>query len=325
MTLKTTNHNSHLPHQGNKIYIADGGLETTFIFLKNTDLPEFAAFDLLNSDSGIDGLRDYYQDYINIALRNKLGLILDTPTWRASTGWGYKLGYTPADIREYNLSSVSLMKSIRDRNISEDSPMIINGAIGPQDDGYNPAQLLSVDEAEQYHSHQVGALADAGVDMISAVTMTYAEEAIGVTRAAQSRGVPVAISFTVETDGQLPNGMSLKDAIETVDSVTKSTPVYYMINCAHPSHFSHVLKNDARWMDRIVGLRANASCMSHAELDEAIELDDGNPVEFGQSYAELNQQLKNLRVFGGCCGTDHRHISEVCKSLVPGEPGRSAA
>ena len=325
MSLKSTNHINSLPHKGDKIFIADGGLETTFIFLKNIDLPEFAAFDLLNSESGINGLRDYYQDYIDIALRNKLGLILDTPTWRASTGWGNKLGYTPADIREYNLSSVSLMKNMREGNVTEDSPMIINGAIGPQDDGYNPTQLLSADEAEQYHSHQVGALADAGVDMISAVTMTYAEEAIGVTRAAQSRGVPVAISFTVETDGQLPNGMSLKDAIETVDSVTKSTPVYYMINCAHPSHFSHVLKNDARWMDRIVGLRANASCMSHAELDEAIELDDGNPVEFGQSYAELNQQLKNLRVFGGCCGTDHRHISEVCKSLVPGEPGRSAA
>ena len=325
MSLKSINHINSLPHKGDKIFIADGGLETTFIFLKNIDLPEFAAFDLLNSESGINGLRDYYQDYIDIALRNKLGLILDTPTWRASTGWGNKLGYTPADIREYNLSSVSLMKNMREGNVTEDSPMIINGAIGPQDDGYNPTQLLSADEAEQYHSHQVEALADAGVDMISAVTMTYAEEAIGITRAAQSRGVPVAISFTVETDGQLPNGMSLKDAIETVDSTTNSAPAYYMINCAHPSHFDHVLKNDARWMDRIAGLRANASCMSHAELDEAVELDDGNPVEFGQSYAELNQLLKNLRVFGGCCGTDHRHISEVCKSVVPQEHSRTTA
>lgn len=325
MSLKSTNHESSLPHQGDKIFIADGGLETTFIFLKNIDLPEFAAFDLLNSDSGINGLRDYYQDYIDIALRNKLGLILDTPTWRASTGWGNKLGYAPADIREYNLSSVSLMKNIREGNVTEDSPMIINGAIGPQDDGYNPTQLLSADEAEQYHGHQVEALADAGVDMITAVTMTYAEEAIGITRAAQSLGVPVAISFTVETDGYLPNGMSLKDAIETVDSTTDSAPAYYMINCAHPSHFDHVLKNDARWMDRIVGLRANASCMSHAELDEAEELDDGNPVEFGQSYAELNQLLKNLRVFGGCCGTDHRHISEVCKSVDPQEHSRTVA
>ena len=325
MTLKSTNFKSNLPHQGDKIYIADGGLETTFIFLKNIDLPHFAAFDLLNSDSGIRGLRDYYQDYIDIALQNKLGLMLDTPTWRASTGWGYKLGYTPADIREYNLSSVSLMKDIRDRNITDNSPMIINGAIGPQDDGYNPAQLLSVDEAEQYHSHQVEALADAGVDMISAVTMTYAEEAIGIARAAQSHGIPVAISFTVEIDGQLPDGMSLKDAIEAVDSATHSAPAYYMINCAHPSHFIHVLKNDSRWMDRIAGLRANASCMSHAELDEAVELDDGNPVEFGQSYAELNGLLKNLRVFGGCCGTDHRHMREVCKSVVPQDHKRTAA
>lgn len=325
MTLKPTSQKISLPHQGERIFITDGGIETTFIFLKNIDLPEFAAFDLLNSESGINGLRDYYQDYIEIARQNKLGLILDTPTWRASTGWGSKLGYTPAEIREYNLSSVSLMKNIRDRNISEDSPMIINGAIGPQDDGYNPTQILSADGAERYHIHQVEALADAGVDMISAVTMTYAEEAIGITRAAQSLGVPVAIAFTVETDGQLPDGMSLKDAIETVDAATHSGPAYYMINCAHSSHFVHVLKNDARWMDRIVGLRANASCMSHAELDEAVELDDGNPVEFGQSYAELNQLLRNLRVFGGCCGTDHRHISEVCKSVVPQEHSRTAA
>ncbi len=325
MSLKSTNHRSCLPHQGDKIFIADGGLETTFIFLKNIDLPEFAAFDLLNSDSGINGLRDYYQDYIDIARHNKLGLILDTPTWRASTGWGKKLGYTPADIREYNLSSVSLMKNIRDHSVTEDSPMIINGAIGPEDDGYNPARLLSADAAEQYHGHQIEALADAGVDMITAVTMTYAEEAIGITRAAQSQEVPVAISFTVETDGRLPNGMSLKNAIEAVDTVTQSAPVYYMINCAHPSHFTHVLKNDAHWTDRIVGLRANAYCMSHAELDEAVELDDGNPVEFGQSYAELNQLLRNLRVFGGCCGTDHRHISEVCKSVVPQDHRRTAA
>lgn len=325
MTSKSTNHRIRLPHQGVKIYIADGGLETWFIFLKNIELPEFAAFQLLNSDSGINGLRDYYQNYIDIALRNELGLILDTPTWRASTGWGHKLGYTPADIRAYNQSSVALIKNLRDRNASEYSPMIINGAIGPQDDGYNPTQLLSADAAEQYHDHQVEALADAGVDMISAVTLTYAEEAIGITLAAQKRGVPVVISFTVETDGHLPNGMSLKDAIETVDAETQSAPAYYMINCAHPSHFNHVLRNDARWMDRIVGLRANASCMSHAELDEAVELDDGNPTEFGQSYAELNQLLKNLRVFGGCCGTDHRHINEVCKSVVPQKHQRTAA
>ena len=218
-----------------------------------------------------------------------------------------------------------MLEELRDKYASADVPMIINGAIGPQDDGYNPAALLSIDEAVQYHTHQVEALAEAGVDMLTAVTMTYAEEAIGITRAAQAAGVPVAVSFTVETDGRLPNGMSLEDAILAVDAATGFAPEYFMINCAHPSHFDHVLQGEANWTDRIYGIRANASCKSHAELDEAVELDEGNPAEFGQSYAVLNRRLKNLRVVGGCCGTDHRHIGEVCRSVLNMEPHPSRA
>ena len=243
-------------------------------------------------------------------------MVLDTPTWRASAGWGEQLGYSADDIRQYNKISIEILRDIRDQYASSDSPMIINGAVGPQDDGYNPSEILSSEAAQQYHAHQIKALAEFGADMITAVTMTYADEAIGITRAAQAAGIPVAISFTVETDGKLPDGMSLKDAISIVDVATEAAPVYYMINCAHPSHFEHVLEKDSDWMDRVFGIRANASCKSHAELDEATELDDGNPVEFGQDYVRLNRVFKNLRVMGGCCGTDHRHIGEVCKSIV---------
>ncbi len=307
---------NQLPHQGEKIYITDGGLGTTFVFQKNVDLPLFAAFHLLNSQSGIDGLKDYYRNYIDIARHNGYGLVLDTPTWRASTGWGEQLGYTADDIRSFNRTSIAILREIRNQYANDDSPMIINGAIGPQDDGYNPSQILSSEAAQKYHSHQIDVFAEFGADMVTAVTMTYAEEAIGITRAAQAADIPVAISFTVETDGKLPDGMSLKDAISIVDVATEAAPVYYMINCAHPSHFEHVLEKDADWMDRVAGVRANASCKSHAELDEATELDDGNPVEFGQDYARLNRVFKNLRVLGGCCGTDHRHIGEVCKSIA---------
>ncbi len=313
-----------LPHQSDKLFIADGGLETAFVFQKNFDLPLFAAFHLLNSQAGIEELKSYYEDYADIALRNGLGLVLDTPTWRASIGWGEQLGYTPREIRRYNEISVSLLRDFRAEFATPDNPMIINGAIGPQDDGYNPSTLLSVDEAIRYHGHQVRALAESGADMVTAVTMTYAEEAIGITRAAQAAGIPVAVSFTVETDGRLPNGMSLEDAISAVDAATDNAPVYFMINCAHPSHFDHVLQNDLRWTDRIFGIRANASCKSHAELDEMVELDEGNPVEFGLSYAQLKSQLKNLRVVGGCCGTDHRHVDEVCRSLLSQDLDTSA-
>ncbi len=316
MTIHTAVTTTQLPHQGERLFIADGGLETTFVFQKDVDLPLFAAFHLLNSQSGINSLKDYYKSYIGIARHNKFGLVLDTPTWRASKGWGKLLGYSADDIHSYNKTSIAILRELRNQYLSDDSPMIINGAVGPQDDGYNPSQTLSSDAAKQYHSHQIQTLAEFGADMITAVTMTYADEAIGIARAARAVGIPVAISFTVETDGKLPDGMSLRDAISVVDVATEATPVYYMINCAHPSHFEHVLDRDADWMDRIVGVRANASCKSHAELDEATELDDGNPVEFGQDYARLNRVFKNLRVLGGCCGTDHRHIDEVCKSIV---------
>lgn len=319
MTLLPIARTTDFPHEGNKIFITDGGLETTLIFEKNFDLPLFAAFHLLNTQEGIEGLRDYYQNYIDIARQNEFGLLLDTPTWRASAGWGRQLGYQPEDIQRFNESSVSLLQQIRQEYETNSCPMLINGVIGPQDDGYHPTQILSADEAEQYHCHQVGVLANSKADMITAVTMTYVDEAVGIARAANKAGIPVAISFTVETDGLLPDGGTLAEAINAVDRATNSTPVYYMINCAHPSHFMPVLEKDAGWMDRIVGIRANASCRSHAELDEAVELDDGNPVEFGQSYAQLNTMFKNLRVFGGCCGTDHRHINEVCKSLTVSE------
>lgn len=315
MTIQNRKYREGLPQLGTKKFITDGGIETALIFLQEIDLPLFAAFPLVANHEGIAQLKAYYQPFIDIARAYKAGFILDTPTWRCSRGWAEKLGYTVQDAQFFNEASVKLMSEIRDRNATADTPIVINGAIGPQDDGYNPANLMSIGEAEEYHRHQVEVFARSQADMVSAVTLTYPEEAIGITRAAVKAGIPAAISFTVETDGRLPTGASLQEAIETTDAETYGAPVYYMINCAHPSHFSHVIGGEAAWMRRIYGVRANASCMSHAELDSATELDDGNPREFGRDYVELQRKLSNLRVYGGCCGTDHRHIAEVCRSL----------
>ena len=305
-----------LPQLGNGVFITDGGLETVFVFQKQVDLPMFAAFDLLNRAEGIEMLKEYYRSYIEVALQNRTGLILDTATWRASAGWGEKLGYSAEQIWAFNQLNVAILQEIRYNRATETTPMVINGVIGPQDDGYNPSSMMDPIAAQAYHRHQVEAFAASNADMVTAVTMTYAEEAIGITRAAKNAGIPVAISFTVETDGRLPDGTALKDAIALVDNETSFAPVYYMINCAHPSHFDHVLNASESWTDRIVGIRANASCKSHAELDEAVELDDGDPEEFGKLYAELRKMLRNLNVLGGCCGTDHRHIGEICKSVL---------
>lgn len=304
-----------LPQLGDHMFVTDGGLETVFVFQKGIDLPMFASFHLLNTEEGTEQLLDYYQPYIEIARGNAAGLILDTATWRASRGWGEQLGYSADDIRRLNHHSVEILEALRDFHATDDSPMVINGVIGPQGDGYNPSGLLDAAEAQAYHRHQVEALAETAADMLTAVTMTYVDEAIGIVRAAKNAGMPVAISFTVETDGRLPDGTTLKDAIIAVDAATDAGPCYYMINCAHPDHFAHVLGDSDGWKERIYGVRANASRKSHAELDEAEELDDGNPAEFGSLYADLGRALPNLRIVGGCCGTDHRHVGAACAAI----------
>ncbi len=304
-----------LPQLGDRVFVADGGLETSLIFQQGIDLPLFAAFPLVASDRGIRALQDYYHPYVDIALNNRTGIVLDTPTWRASHGWGDQLGYSVLDIQFFNETAVELLARIRSERATEETPIVINGAIGPRDDGYNPSSLMSIEQAEHYHCHQVETFARTRADMVTAVTMTYVEEAVGITRAAKKAGIPVVISFTTETDGRLPTGASLREAIESTDELTDGAPVYYMINCAHPTHFEQVIEGDDAWLQRIHGLRANASRMSHAELDEATELDDGNPREFGREYAGLQRKLRNLRVIGGCCGTDHRHVGEACTAL----------
>lgn len=317
--MKQPKYRNALPQLSDKLFVTDGGLETVLVFQRGIDLPEFASFPLLTTDEGTQQLLEYYKDYIDIALQNRCGMIIDTATWRASRGWGEKLGFDADDIVRVNRHGVKILESVRELYETPESPIVINGVIGPQDDGYNPSRLLDADEAQAYHRHQVDAFADSAADMVTAVTMTYADEAIGIVRAAQNAGLPVAVSFTVETDGRLPGGTPLADAIQAVDAATGSAPCYYMINCAHPDHFSPVLEAAGSWKDRVYGVRANASRKSHAELDEATELDDGDPVEFGEHYRTLRRSLPNFRIVGGCCGTDHRHVGSACSAIVSGE------
>ncbi len=308
-----------LPHlTSERPYVADGGLETALIFQAGIDLPDFAAFPLVGTDTGRAALADYYAPYLAIAERLGTGIVLDTPTWRASLDWGARLGYDSTALAELNRAAVDFV-----RRLAADRPAVpavINGAIGPRGDGYVVGSVMSADEATAYHGLQARAFADAGADMVTAVTMTYAEEAIGIARAAGLAGLDVALSFTVETDGRLPSGQGLGDAISQVDEATGGAPAYYMINCAHPTHFLHELDPAAPWSGRVKGLRANASRLSHAELDAATELDRGDIAELADLYADVRSTLE-LRVVGGCCGTDHEHVEAMATTLV----GASAA
>jgi S-methylmethionine-dependent homocysteine/selenocysteine methylase len=304
--------NGHvLPQLGGDLYLSDGGLETTLIFHDGLDLPYFAAFTLLKDAAGRETLRRYYRNYAAIAREQGVGFVLDSATWRASQDWGDKLGYAEDALAEANRQSIALLQELREQYQGERTPIVINGAIGPRGDGYDPGEVMTEDQAQTYHAAQIATFRDAGADMVSAITMTNIPEAVGITRAAQAAGIPAVVSFTVETDGKLPTGESLKDAIEAVDGATGNGPAYYMINCAHPTHFDSVLSTGEPWLERIRGLRANASALSHAELDEAEELDDGDPVELGGQFRELTAKLPNLNVLGGCCGTDHRHIAAI--------------
>jgi S-methylmethionine-dependent homocysteine/selenocysteine methylase len=312
------NYRRALSQMSGDLFLTDGGIETTLMFLEGLDLPFFAAFHLFRTQQGEDALRKYFRTYAELAKKHRSGLVLETATWRASADWGNKLGYTSRELAEVNRRSVAMLEEIRTEYETADSSIFISGCIGPRGDGYVPTALMSVDEAESYHSQQVETFAGTAVDLVTAITMNYAEEAIGLARAARNEELPVVISLTVETDGRLPTGQSLGDAIKQIDAATASYPSYFMINCAHPSHFSSVVEGEQPWKDRIHGLRANASKMSHAELNEASELDAGDPEALGRDYAMLkSRQLKHLNVFGGCCGTDHRHVDQMAFACLP--------
>ncbi|MGI9391716.1 MAG: homocysteine S-methyltransferase family protein [Boseongicola sp.] len=295
-------------------WLTDGGLETTMIFHDGLDLPLFASLHLLENDEGLSALTKYFDRYLSIAREAGTGFVLDTATWRSGAAWAEPLGRTEAQMESSVRSAVSFADAFRASRETPDTPIILNGVIGPAGDGYSPDKLLSAAEAEAIHLKQARWMASAGADVVTAVTMTHAGEAIGVVRSAKAAGLPVVISFTVETDGHLPTGQPLGEAIAETDAATDNAPIYYMVNCAHPDHFSAKLAGD--WIERVSGIRANASRMSHAELDEAEELDDGDPEEFGSLHGEFASRLPNLRVIGGCCGTDDRHVGCAARHVI---------
>lgn len=306
----------NLPQLGDRLFMTEGGLETTLIFHNGIDLPYFASFDLLKDAAGTTVLEDYYKHFAAMAVERGIGAVLEAPTWRANPDWAAKLGYSSTMLAEANRKAISLLLRVRAAYETPASPIVISGNLGPRGDGYRADARMSVEEARAYHHAQIDTFAGTGADMIAAFTMNYIEEAIGIVQAAKACDMPVAISFTLETDGRLPSGDTLRDAIERTDAQTGGFPAYYMINCAHPTHFDTVLHEDGDWLQRLRGLRANASRRSHAELDEASDLDDGNPQELAMQYRSLRSVLPGLVVVGGCCGTDHRHVDAVCRSMA---------
>ena len=306
----------NLPQLGDKPFLTDAGMETYLVFHKEIDLPEFAAFPLLATHWGQEAIIEYTRKFVETAVQKKVGFILEAPTWRANPDWVEKLNYSHGEGDALNRKGVALMAKLRDQFDTLTSPMVISGCIGPRGDGYRVDQAMTVEQAKAYHSVQIKTFADTEADMVTTFTLNYVEEAVGVVKAAQEVGIPVVIGFTLETDGKLPSGQELSAAIEQVDAETDTYAAYFMINCAHPTHFESVLAGDHDWKRRIKAVRGNASICSHAELDEAEELDEGNPEQLAKDYQRLQKVLPDLSIYGGCCGTDHRHVSKIAEACL---------
>jgi len=308
-------HRNELPQLADTVFLTDTGIETTLIFHDGFDLPYFAAVTLLRDEAGRQRLDRYFLDHAQLAAQSGTGFIIESATWRASPDWGDLLGYSRAALADANRLAVESLVAQRSE-LDSDIDVVVSGCIGPRGDGYDGTALMAAKQARDYHAEQVQTFAGTDADMVHAMTMTYPDEAVGVVLAAREAEIPVAISFTVETDGVLPDGTGLGEAIERVDDATGGAAAYFAINCAHPTHFAHVLDPDAAWSQRLRGVRANASRKSHAELDESESLDPGDPVELGAQYADLRRRSPNLTVLGGCCGTDVRHLQAIADALV---------
>lgn len=303
------NANTTWPTPGTAV-VTDGGLETWLVFLRGQDLPAFAAYPLAGTSAGRALLTEYYEHYASIAARYDTSTVLEAPTWRANPDWAATLGHDLDTLAGLIGDGVRVVQDVRSR-WSGSGSFLVGGTVGPRGDGYVLGATMTATEAESYHAFQVRQMATAGVDVITAMTMGYVEEAVGITRAARAVGLPAVVSFTLETDGRLPSGSTLGDAIAAADAATDGYPTHYMINCAHPTHFEHALTGGEPWIRRIGGLRANASTLSHAELDQMEVLDDGDPIDLAARYVQLRVALPALQVVGGCCGTDERHVAAI--------------
>lgn len=304
-----------LPQLSGDLFLMDAGLETDLIFNHGIDIPEFAAHTLLPDPKGRAALAAYYRGFLSLANDTGAGFIFDTQTWKAHMHWAKDLGASEDDLRRATHDSVAFITELRNEFSGNAKPIVLNGLIGPRGDAYAPDEAVAADEAERYHAKQIGWLAESEVDMVSALTFTQSDEAMGFVRAARAAGLPSVVSFTVETDGRLPTGQPLGEAIRAVDDATDGAAAYFMVNCAHPDHFFHVL-DDETWTRRIHGIRCNASRQSHAELDACEVLDDGDPAEFGGQHRAIKDRMPWINIFGGCCGSDLRHVTQIAKALA---------
>ena len=305
-----------LPHQTDRIFLTDGGIETWLMYKRGFELPHFSAYQLLDDPAGRAALEQYYRDFAALARERRTAYIFCSLTYRASRDWGRLLGFSDAALADMNGRTFEFYRQVATESGCEPATTLYSGCIGPRGDAYDTKQTITAAEAEDYHAPQLESFRSAGADLATALTLKSTEEAIGIARAAKSAGVPSVISFTLEKNGTVGGTKSLKEAIASVDAATAGAPAYYMVNCSHPIDFTPAL-DDGSWVQRIRGLRANASSLAHGQLCQLGHLDEGDPADLATRHGDLRRRYPHINVFGGCCGTDHVHVSAICAAVQP--------
>ena len=299
---------------GDYLMTTAGGFETWMQYVDGFKLRHFCGFELLDDARGLVCLRDFHRKVVEAAVANGFGVINEGLHYRASRDWGRLIGYDKAALAEINLRGIAFYQDFAREYATPTTPMPVGGAIGPRGDAYNVGRTPDADEAEAYHSEQIETFRTAGADHVTAMTFSSITEAIGLARAAKAAGMPVVISFLVARGGRLKGGETIEAAITAVDAATGAAPVHYMINCTHPTEFEPGL-TPGGWMARLGGFMPNAVAMETLDLCQLGHLEDGDPVELGQQMAALARRFPHINVWGGCCGTDGRHIGEITKQV----------
>lgn len=301
--------------QEGRFYLSEGGTETELMYKYGFELPEFAMFPLLNNPDAVSKMREMFRSYLEVVAVNGMCALMGGLDYRASPDWGERLGYSPEGLAEANHHALAFLREIADEYTTDIQEILIQGVIGPRGDAYERNETITENEAEDYHSVQLKTLKEADVDLALAMTFNNIRESIGVARAAAKVGVPLAISFIVNSESKLDTGQSLGEAIATIDAETNHAPEFYSVNCCHPIEYEPAIES-YDWINRVRGVRPNASKRDKIALCQLGHLEDGDPVELGQQCGDLARRYPHMDIWGGCCGTWDNHLNEIAKNIV---------
>jgi S-methylmethionine-dependent homocysteine/selenocysteine methylase len=306
---------SNFPKQRpNKLFLTEAGIETELMYKWGFEIPHFAMFALLENDQIVSTLRGMYRSYLDVAAKHEMSFLMGGFDYRASPDWAELLGYGPEALKEANLRCLDFHRQMGAEYASDVPEAVTMGCVGPRGDAYQLNRTISEAEAEDYHSVQLTTLRDAKVPLVYAATFNNIPEAVGVVRAARRLGLPIALSFSLDSNSKLKSGPSVKEAIEAVDEATDRAPEFYAINCSHPVEFEPALEPGS-WIERLRNLRPNASKMEKIALCKLGHLEEGDPIELGQLMGQLAKRYPHMDIWGGCCGTGEVHLEEIARNV----------